>query len=44
MQRLLYLIALGSFFGGMQSGSFIAFMMAALFAYVLIEAAESMSN
>lgn len=43
MQKLLYIIALGLFFGGMQSGNFIAFIMAALVAYVLIEAAESMT-
>lgn len=43
MQKILYIIALGLFFGGMQSGNFIAFIMAALAAYVLIEAAESMA-
>lgn len=43
MQRILYIIALGLFFGGMQLGNFIAFIMAALAAYVLIEAAESMT-
>ena len=43
MQKILYIIALGLFFGGMQSGNFIAFIMAALAAYVLIEAAESMT-
>ena len=43
MQKLLYIVALGLFFGGMQSGNFIAFIMAALTAYVLIEAAESMT-
>nr|DAV58305.1 MAG TPA: hypothetical protein [Caudoviricetes sp.] len=40
---MLYIIALGLFFGGMQSGNFIVFIMAALAAYVLIEAAESMT-
>lgn len=44
MQKMLYIAALGLFFGGMQSGNFITFIMAALAAYVLIEAAESMTN
>lgn len=43
MQKILYIIALSLLFGGMQSGDFIAFIMAALAAYVLIEAAESMA-
>lgn len=43
MQKLLYIVALGLFFGGMQSGNFTTFIMAALMAYVLIEAAESMT-
>lgn len=43
MQKILYIIALGLFFGGMQSGNFVAFIMASLAAYVLIEAAESMT-
>lgn len=44
MQRLLYPTAIGLLFGAMQSGNFIAIMMAALAAYVLIEAAESTTN
>ena len=43
MQKILYIIALGLFFGGMQSGNFITFIMASLAAYVLIEAAEAMT-
>lgn len=43
MQKILYIIALGLFFGGMHSGNFIAFIMTSLAAYVLIEAAESMT-
>lgn len=42
MQKMMYITALGLFFGGTQSGNFVAFIMAALAAYVLIEAAESM--
>lgn len=43
MQKMMYIAALGLFFGGIQSGNFVAFIMAALAAYVLIEAAESMA-
>lgn len=44
MQRLLHLTAIGLLFGGIQSGTFTTITMAALAAYVLIEAAESMPN
>lgn len=44
MQKLLYMTALGLFFGGMQSGNFGALLIAALTAYVLIEAAESIAK
>ena len=40
----MYLAALGALFAAMQSGNFIAFIMAALFAYVLIEAAFTMTE
>jgi hypothetical protein len=44
MQKMMYIAALGCLFAAMQSGNFIAFIMAALFAYVLIEAAFTMDN
>lgn len=44
MQKIMYLGALGALFAAMQSGNFIYMIMAALFAYVLIEAAYSMNE
>lgn len=44
MQKMMYIAALGCLFAAMQSGNFIAFIMAALFAYVLIEAAFTMGG
>lgn len=41
---MMYIAALSSLFAAMQSGNFIAFIMAALFAYVLIEAAFTMDG
>ena len=40
----MYITALGCIFAAMQSGNFIAFVMAALFAYVLIETAFTMDG
>lgn len=44
MQKMMYIAALGCLFAAMQSGNFIAFITAALFAYVLIEAAFTMED
>lgn len=44
MKKLLYTTAIGCLFAAMQSGNFIFFIMAALFAYVLIEAAFTMDG
>lgn len=44
MQKMMYIAALSCLFAAMQSGNFLAMMMAALFAYVLIEAAFTMGN
>nr|DAN74059.1 MAG TPA: hypothetical protein [Caudoviricetes sp.] len=44
MQKMMYLAALGALFAAMQSGNFLYMIMAALFAYVLIEAAYSMNE
>lgn len=44
MQKIMYLGALGALFAAMQSGNFLYMIMAALFAYVLIEAAFTMDN
>lgn len=44
MQKMMYIAALGCLFAAMQSGNFLTMMMAALFAYVLIEAAFSMDS
>lgn len=44
MKKLMYITALGCLFATMQSGDFIAFVMASLFAYVLIEAAFTMDG
>lgn len=44
MQKMMYIAALGLFFGGMQLGNFVAFIMAALAAYVLIEAGFTMDS
>lgn len=41
---MMYIAALGCLFAAMQSGNFIVMIMAALFAYVLIEAAYSMNE
>lgn len=40
----MYLAALGALFAAMQSGNFLVMIMAALFAYVLIEAAFAMNE
>ena len=44
MQKMMYLAALGALFAAMQSGNFLVMIMAALFAYVLIEAAFTMDE
>lgn len=44
MQKMMYIAALGCLFAAMQSGNFIVMIMAALFAYVLIEATYSMNE
>ena len=44
MQKLMYIAALGTLFAAMQSGNFLVMIMAALFAYVLIEATYSMNE
>lgn len=44
MQKMMYIAALGCLFAAMQSGNFLAMIMAALFAYVLIEAAFTMDS
>lgn len=44
MQKIMYLAALASLFAAMQSGNFLVMIMAALFAYVLIEAAFTMTE
>lgn len=44
MQKMMYLGALGALFAAMQSGNFLYITMAALFAYVLIEAAFTMTD
>lgn len=44
MQKIMYLCALGALFAAMQSGNFLYMIMAALFAYVLIEATFTMDN
>lgn len=44
MQKMMYIAALGCLFAAMQSGNFLAMIMAALFAYVLIEAAYIMTE
>lgn len=41
---MMYLAALGALFAAMQSGNFLVMIMAALFAYVLIEAAFTMTS
>lgn len=41
---MMYIVALGALFAAMQSGNFIVMIMAALFAYVLIEAAFTMEG
>lgn len=44
MQKIMYLGALGALFAAMQSGNFLYMIMAALFSYVLIEAAFTMTE
>ena len=44
MQKIMYLGALGALFAAMQSGNFLYMIMAALFAYILIEVAFTMDN
>ena len=44
MQKMMYIAALGCLFAAMQSGNFLVMIMAALFAYVLIEAAFTMTE
>lgn len=44
MQKMMYLAALGALFAAMQSGNFLYMIMAALFAYMLIEAAFTMTE
>ena len=44
MQKMMYITTLGCLFAAMQSGNFLYMIMAALFAYVLIEAAFAMSE
>lgn len=44
MQKMMYIATLGCLFAAMQSGNFLAMIMAALFAYVLIEAAFAMDS
>lgn len=44
MQKIMYITALGALFAAMSSGNFLYMIMAALFAYVLIEAAFTMGN
>lgn len=44
MQKMMYLAALGALFAAMQSGNFLVMIMAASFAYVLIEAAFTMDE
>lgn len=41
---MMHIAALGSLFAAIQSGNFLYMIMAALFAYVLIEAAYSMTE
>lgn len=41
---MMYFAALGALFAAMQSGNFLYMIMAALFAYVLIEAAFTMTD
>lgn len=41
---MMYIAALGCLFAAMQSGNFLAMIMSALFAYVLIEAAFAMDG
>ena len=41
---MMYIAALGCLFAAMQSGNFLAMIMAALFTYVLIEAAFAMDS
>lgn len=40
----MYLSALGCMFGGIQSGNFVTFLLAALVAYVFMEAADAMKK
>lgn len=44
MQKLMYIAALGALFAAIQSGNFLCMIMGALFAYVLIEAAFTMTE
>ena len=44
MRKLMIIAALVCLFAGMQSGNFVTFLLAALIAYVFIEAAESMEK
>ena len=44
MQKMMYIAALGCLFAAMQSGNFLVMIMAALFDYVLIEAAYTMTE
>lgn len=44
MQKIMYSAALASLFAAMQSGNFLVMIMAALFAYVLMEAAFTMTE
>lgn len=44
MQKIMYIAALGSLFAAMQSGNFLYMIMAALFSYVLIEAAYTITE
>lgn len=44
MQKMMYLAALASLLAAMRSGNFLVMIMAALFAYVLIEAAFTMAD
>lgn len=44
MQKMMYIAALSCLFAAMRSGNFLYMMIAALFAYVLIEAAFTMDG
>lgn len=44
MQKIMYFGALSALFAAMQSGNFLYMIIAALFAYVLIEAAFTMTE